>query len=396
MQIIDLALKDLKQILRDRRTLLMMLLMPIAFTFFFGWIFGGAGEEDARLPVGLIVEDQNTVVAQGLVAMIDESQVIRSQEIEAAEAENLVESQEIAGAIVIPAELDIETLVSGSADFTLYINPVSPAGQTVSTALHQIVGRLRATAKAALMSLEEITRLDAQPDDPQTYLQEAFSMGLSAWGTPPISITSSVDEASEEEINPYTQASPGMIVQFAIFGLTQTAVILVLERNSGALRRLMVSPISKGGIILGHVLSMFLITFLQLFLLVVFGEFAFQIGYFDQFPASLVIVASLALWSASLGLLVSAISKTQEHVILFGLIAMFLFSALGGAWFPLEITGETFSAIGHLMPSAWAMEGFQNLILRNQGFESILLPAGILLGYSIAFLAIAIWRFRFE
>ena len=238
--------------------------------------------------------------------------------------------------------------------------------------------------------------MEGEPSDPQAYLREAFALGLETWESPPISILDSERISNEEEINAYTQSSPGMIVQFAIFGLTQTAVILVLERNSGALRRLMASPISKAGIILGHVLSMFLITFLQLSLLVVFGEIAFDLGYFDQLPATVVIVACLALWSASLGLLVSAISKTQEHVILFGMIAMFLFSALGGAWFPLEITGETFSAIGRLMPSAWAMEGFQNLILRNQGFESVILPALILSAYTAAFLVIAIWRFKFE
>jgi ABC-2 type transport system permease protein len=48
------------------------------------------------------------------------------------------------------------------------------------------------------------------------------------------------------------------------------------------------------------------------------------------------------------------------------------------------------------MPSAWAMEGFQNLILRGQGFASILMPVAVLLGYTLIFLAVAIWRFRFE
>jgi ABC-2 type transport system permease protein len=396
MQIIELAIKDLRQILRDRRTFIFMLIMPIAFTFFFGWIFGDASSEDPRLPVGLAIEGEDGLIAQGFMTMIGESEVIRPQEIEAAEAENLVQSQEIAGAILIPPELDMDALISGSASITLYINPVSPAGQTVSTAVNQIVGRLRAAAKAASISLEQITEMQGEPDEPSGYLAEAFNLGLAAWDEPPISIEIAQGESAEEEINAYTQSSPGMIVQFAIFGLTQTAVVLVLERNSGALRRLMASPISKGGIILGHLLSMFLITFLQLLLLVVFGELAFRLGYFDQLPATVVVVACLALWSASLGLLVSALSRTQEHVILYGMIAMFLFSALGGAWFPLEITGETFSAIGHLMPSAWAMEGFQNLILRGQGFASILMPAVVLIGYAIAFLAVAVWRFKFE
>lgn len=396
MQIIELALKDLRQILRDRRTLIFMLLMPIAFTFFFGWIFGGAGAEDPRLPVGLVVEESDNFVAQGIVSMIDNSQVIYPQDIAVAEANNLVQSQEIAGAIVIPSGLDIEGLLEGGASITLYINPVSPAGQSVSAALNQIVGRVQAAAKASSLSLEQITQLEGAPVDPQVYLQEAFTLALQSWENPPISIQASEQISDEEEINAYTQSSPGMIVQFAIFGLTQTAVILVLERNSGALRRLMASPISKARIILGHVLSMFLITFVQLILLVVFGEIAFKLGYFDQLPATIVITACLALWSASLGLLVSAISKTQEHVILYGMIAMFLFSALGGAWFPLDITGETFSAIGHLTPSAWAMEGFQNLILRGMGLGSVVTPALILLGYTAAFLMIAIWKFKFE
>ncbi|MGD8822652.1 MAG: ABC transporter permease, partial [Anaerolineales bacterium] len=256
MQTIDLALKDLRQILRDRRTFIFLLIMPIAFTFFFGWIFGDAGFEDARLPVGLILEEADNPIAQGFSAMLENSNVIRAEQITESEARNLVENQEIAGAIIIPAGLDIETLLDGRAAITMYINPASPAGQTVATAVQQITGRLRAAAKAAMMSLEQMVALQGQPEDPQGYVSEAFNMGLAAWQTPPISIEGSQENTGEEEINPYTQSSPGMIVQFAIFGLTQTAVVLVLERNSGALRRLVTSPISKAGIILGHLLSM--------------------------------------------------------------------------------------------------------------------------------------------
>ena len=75
---------------------------------------------------------------------------------------------------------------------------------------------------------------------------------------------------------------------------------------------------------------------------------------------------------------------------------MFVFAAMGGAWFPLEVAGKTFAAIGHLMPTAWAMDGFQNILLRGLAFQSVLLPAGILFVYAAAFLGLAIWRFRFE
>lgn len=74
--------------------------------------------------------------------------------------------------------------------------------------------------------------------------------------------------------------------------------------------------------------------------------------------------------------------------------AMFAFSALGGAWFPLDGAGATFAAIGRLMPSAWAMIGLQNLIVRGLDLSSVWQPVAILLAYAAAFFGVAVWRFR--
>ena len=55
MRVFDLALKDLKQVTRDWRSALFLLIMPLAFTVMFGFAFGGFGgneENDPRLPVG--------------------------------------------------------------------------------------------------------------------------------------------------------------------------------------------------------------------------------------------------------------------------------------------------------------------------------------------------------
>jgi hypothetical protein len=48
----------------------------------------------------------------------------------------------------------------------------------------------------------------------------------------------------------------------------------------------------------------------------------------------------LALWTASLGLLIGALARKEDQVILFCLIIMMVFSALGGAWCPLEVAGK--------------------------------------------------------
>jgi ABC-2 type transport system permease protein len=143
-------------------------------------------------------------------------------------------------------------------------------------------------------------------------------------------------------------------------------------------------------------LAMFLIIFAQQLILVLVGQFVFGVDYARQPFAILLMIFVLSLWAASLGLLISAISRKEDQVITLSLIAMFVFAAMGGAWFPLEVAGKTFAMIGHVMPTAWAMDGFQNILMRGLDFQSVLMPAGMLLVYAAAFFGLAIWRFRFE
>jgi len=73
---------------------------------------------------------------------------------------------------------------------------------------------------------------------------------------------------------------------------------------------------------------------------------------------------------------------------------MFVFAGLGGAWVPLEVTGATFQAIGHITPVAWAMDAFKGILLRGLDVRGVLVPAAALIGYAILFFALSGWRFK--
>ena len=81
-------------------------------------------------------------------------------------------------------------------------------------------------------------------------------------------------------------------------------------------------------------------------------------------------------------------------MVVFALLGMFIFSALGGVWFPLESSSGAFAAIGNWMPSAWAMNGYQNILMRGLGWESAWMPTLVLLAYALGFFLLAVWRFR--
>lgn len=403
MRILDLAYKDILQIVQDWKSGLFLLVMPILFTLFFGFIFGGSPsskpEVDPRLPVGVINQDGGSL-ASSLETLLASSEVIRPvvlDEGQAKRANQLVKDGDLAAVVVIPAGYTAGLLADQPIMLEVTIDQSQPAGQTVSRALETVAGRLLGAVESA-----HIAREAANAQNLQVNLEKSVSEAISAWEEPALTVT--VEKATGEALqgnegkalSGFAQASSGMMVQFSIFGLITSAMVLVLERKSRTLQRLMTSPIRPAEVIAGHILAMFLIIFAQQLILALLGQFAFGVNYLRQPIAILLMIIVLSLWAASLGLLISAVSRKEDQVITLSLIAMFIFAALGGAWFPLEVAGKAFATIGHVMPTAWAMDGFQNILMRGLGFQSVLMPTGILFVYALAFFGLAIWRFRFE
>ncbi len=406
MRVLDLALKDLLQIVRDWKSAFFLVAMPILFTLFFGLIFGSGAEGDPRLPVGFVDHDPAGALSTSLHSLLEASDAIRPVLLEGDEADSAVESVrdgDLAGAVIVPAGFGEKMLAGEEPRLAVIVDPNTPAGQTASSAVQAAATRLMGAVETARLSAETFEAIAGFESAAarQAYLDEALALASEAWLQPPLTVTveqSGAPAGEGEEIAPnvYTQSSPGMIVQFVVFGLNTSAMVLVLERRSRTLQRLLTTTITRTQVIAGHVLAMFLVVFLQQVLLVAFGQLAFGVDYMREPLAVLLVMVALALWVASLGLLIGAASKSEDQVIMWSLIAMFVFSAMGGAWFPLDVTGKAFAAIGHFMPTAWAMDGFQNIVLRGLGLSSVLLPAGILLAYAVAFFALAVWRFKFE
>jgi ABC-2 type transport system permease protein len=251
-----------------------------------------------------------------------------------------------------------------------------------------------------LLSAVQIARQTTQTFDAnatvrQSYFNEALLAATKAWSKPALSVkVEQTGEQASSSQRAAAQVSPGMMVQFVILGLINSAMVLMLERKTHALTRMLTTPISRVEIIAGHILAMLLLTLLQEIILVAFGQIFYNVNYLREPLATLLMMVALALWTSSLGLLIGVFAKVQDQVVAFSMIAMFVFALLGGCWVPLDITGPTFSTIAHVTPTAWAMDGFQNIIVRGQGLSEVLLPVAILLAYAVGCFALASWKFQ--
>jgi ABC-2 type transport system permease protein len=404
MRIFDLALKDLLQIFRDKKSALFLLLMPLVFTFFMGFAFKSAGNNaDPRLPLGWLNHDSQGQLSLELQHILEASSAVRvveeNDEIKAAEQ---VRKGDLVGLLEIPLGFSQQTLAGTQVQLPLVVIETSSGGQSARQAVESAVTRLLSSAEAANLSIQAVEAVQPFTNSQarQNALNNLISQATQAWQNTGLSVELQKYAATPKQPgvmdNPYNQSSPGMIVMFAIFGLTTSAMLLVLERRTRTLQRLLTTSMTRAQIIAGHLLAMFVVVLLQELLLVIFGQVAFGVNYLRQPLGSLLVMVALGLWVASLGLLIGVLSKGEEQVILFSMVAMFVFTALAGAWFPLDGTGSAFSLIGHLTPGAWAMVGFQNIIVRGLGMASLLLPVGILLAYALGFFGLAVWQFKQE
>jgi ABC-2 type transport system permease protein len=404
MRIIDLAINDLKQIIRDWKTALFLVAMPIGFTLFFGVIFGGVGgEQDPRLPVGFIDQDGGSVLSAHLLDLLDASDAIRpivsDESIE--RAEKKVSDEDWAAAVIVPAGYNERILAGEDITLTVIVDGSTAAGSTAQNGVQTAVTRLEGAVKAAQLSAKALESQGKSVD--KELVTQALDDAIEAWREPPLTVSlaqsgTAAEEDGEKSVTEttYGQSSPGMMVQFSIAGIMSAAQVVVLERKSRSLQRLLTTAISRVEIILGHYLTMFVMIFVQIALLIGFGQLALGVDYAREPVAILLLAVTMSLWTASLGLLIGVLAKTEDQTVIFSMIPMFILSGLGGAWMPLEVTGEAFQTIGHLLPTAWAMDGIQNIIVRGLGLKSALLPSGIMLAYAVVLFALAVWRFKFE
>ena len=428
MRTFDLALKDLSQVLREKQSLLFFVLMPVVFTFFMGFAYRGAVQPaDPRLVLGWADADGGAL-SQQLYAALEGSSAVRLVEVDpasvarpepgdpTAEARLPPEGDlrepgdpagvpsDMAGVLIVPAGFSDKALAGEDVQLTLLADALSTTGQSLYQVLRAPVVQVMSAAQIARLDVEtlEAQQALAGEDARDAERLAAFEAAAQAWTEARqeeawIRVEKAV--AAEPESaplggNPYNQTSPGMLVQFAVFGLVSSAQILVSERKSRTLQRMITTAMRPWQIIAGHLLAMFALVFLQTALLIVFGQLVLGVDYLREPAGTLLIAVSLGLWVSSMGLLIGVFAQQDQQVVLYSMIAMFLFTGLGGAWFPLEGAGKAFATIGHLTPGAWAMDGFQNILIRGLGVASAWRPAAVLLAYAAGFFALAVWRFR--
>lgn len=341
----SLIKKEALHIVRDKRTLLVVLVMPIVLLILFGYAIS---MEVNNVRVAVVTGKHNDLTRNAI--------------------ERLRVNQYTTFAGEIPhSEID-RTLRSGKADIVAVM--VSENGrlrvQIVADASNTV------TAKTASAYVEGII---------------AGSGGNFA----PVLRTL---------YNPQLKSSynfvPGILgMIFILICAIMTSVSIVSEKETGTMNLLLVSPVRPGVVILGKLIPYFLLCCILLALMLALSYALLDLPYYGNILNITGVTVIYIILALSIGLLVSSIVKTQlAALIVSAMMFMIPVITLSGMIFPIDNMPEVLQWVSCIVPARWYISAMRKLMIQGLPLHLVMTDTAILGGYMLTILALAISKFR--
>jgi len=379
-----IALHDIRHQLRQGATLLWVFVMPPIFFYFIGTVTGGFSSgmgDGAATP--LVVE----AAAPGFMQQqIDTRLRENGFEPEWRETATGTNDQDEAG----PSRT--LTFSDGLSDQIISGGQASARFDTEASSISRDLESIR-IYRSLYTVLADITVADARTGDGLSLADlEALNAEPRIWQLEVAPAGRRLEIPSG-----FDQAIPGILVMFTLLVLlTSGASMLTIERKQGLLRRLASAPISRSEIVSGKWLGRMALAALQIGVAIAIGTVAFSMHWGPDLAMVIVVLAAWAAFCASAGLLLGSLAGTEGQAVGLGVLLANLLAALGGCWWPIEITPEWMQFVQKLLPTGWTMDALHKLISFQSGALSAAPHVAALLVGTLVVTLLAINRFRYE
>ena len=196
-------------------------------------------------------------------------------------------------------------------------------------------------------------------------------------------------------LNSFDQYVPGFSITFLMLGmLIGVAMTLIDERELGTLDRVRATQAPVATLVVGKLAVRFSVGVLQMIALLGVGRIAFGVSLGPQPLALLLPTAGIVFVGTAFGVLVAGLAPTRDAVIPLGAIAIVTMCAVGGCWWPIDLEPRWMRQVALAFPTTWAMEAFNDLMIRRRGIEAALRPTAVMLGFGLLYLVVGLLLFR--
>ncbi len=423
-QISAMTIKEFKMLLRDRGALSMLFIQPIAFilvmTVALQGVFDTGGSNN---PIRLLIvnQDQGAIASQvianlrraGGLALVEKQ---NGQLFTRSQAEDLIAGRAYSVAAVFPADFSDRILKAASdpsvekAVVSLIVDP-AVGSQMLAPVKGLLVGYIDGVASAAQAPIQVRNGFDLMASVAPmeqaglirdlgtefiTHMSDLEGSGLAQNLGVDTQVVTPAKYQAVHSPSSAEQNVPGYTIYGVFFIITTISSSLFREKSEGTFRRLQAAPVSRAAILAGKLLPYYLLNLIQIALMLAVGVIVFHIGL-GSHPLALTPVALVTAATATgLGMLVTSLGKTQEQVGSLSVILSIVLSALGGMMVPVYVMPSFMQKLSLAIPHAWALTGFQDVMVRGQGWATVLPVVGVLMAFALVFWALGLWHFRLD
>jgi len=361
-----IASKDLRQRLRDRSALVVVLVIPFVLAAILGLTLGNATSGKVRSDVALLGADRGQAAAAlaTTLAQLERQGIVRVRRASSlAQARSLAEEGSVAAAFYLPAGFSRAVGSGGGAVVTVIGDTNQPIGTLVAQSIAQGYA--------------------AQLDGVRLAVATAASTGAIGSESPaqltPITVQNV--SAKSGELDPKTFYAAGMAVFFLFFTVQFGISTLLDERRDGTLARLLAAPCSRAAIIAGKALTSIVLGFVGTVALALASSLLLGANWGNVVGVAVLILAGVLAATAVMALVVT-IARTPEQAGYWQAIVALVLGMFGGTFFPVYQAGGAIETLSLFTPQAWFLRGLREMT-GGASVSAAIGPAAVMLGIAL-------------
>jgi ABC-2 type transport system permease protein len=415
-QIFALTWKDLKLFFKDARAMVLIFLQPFLFIVIMSYALAGVYGSGKPIKILAVNEDRGKEAEHVVKDLSGLSGIAVETSWEGVtltrqEAEELITGGKRGLAVIFPADFSSvlerrpDEKTQAATKVLLMADPAAPASVTgpVLGAVQGMVERATFTARMPggidyLFDRYDMTATGISREALKEKAEGAVTRTSPEGGEKAVTVEKVAPKSMKIKQFPdsFQQNVPGYTVYGVFWIASLLAASVLREKREGTFARLMAAPISRSAVLAGKLIPYYLINILQIAIMMAASALLFKITFGRSAAGLAATSCALAACATALGILISALARTEAQASSMTVLLLIAMSALGGCFVPRFLMPRALQTIGLLTPHAWALDAYQDLIVRGYELIDVLPKVGVLVGFALIFFAVGIRRFRFE
>ena len=362
-QFISFVKKEFHHILRDRRTLIILLGMPVVQII----IFGFALTNEVKNSKIAVLDNSNDVATKELTQQISASRYFDI--VQYLHSYNDIEAEfrkgDIKLAVVFPPGFNEDLQHFNTAQIQLIADASDP----------NVASALTNYATAIIMDYRDRITNDRKL---------------------PYTINTEMRMLYNPQLKGAYSFAPGVMAMVLMLVCTMmTAITIVREKEVGTMEIMLVSPVRPLKIVIAKAVPYLLVSMINITSILLLSVFVLDVPINGSLVLLVLESILFTLTSLALGLLISSATNSQQTAMFISLVGLFLPTVmLSGFMFPIENMPLPLQIISRVVPAKWFYDIVRSVMIKGLGLTAVWKETAILAGMMLLLLTLSIRNFK--